>query len=487
MKKVILLLIIFLYSGEIFSQNSNNSNSSQTQTSYRDRMVEFQNIYSFRVDETTGDTLFITRMMNEFWFGVFGTTNVNLSYGGLFSQIDPTNPHNVIFNQIIDFNNKLGYGYSLGIIGEWARLSSDWGGGLKITVYDKKITRVGSDDVLIKGQQQEYDFATNLSYIIFTPFIKYAFPKFDGFFVSGGVDVAVIYNTVAYLEANYINTGGIMHRFPMNDIRGKTRFTGSLGVGYDFFIADFFGTKSRVRITPFADFKIGTNIITDNGSNWNDVAVNFGLQFKLAPDVVYIDTLVFDPEAERVPIYFATIRNEEMGVEFPRFTRVANPPEINLAAVTVPQVVIVEPPPADTPTVAVNVPTERPTTAEPRLESRLRLTPNSSGTLTTFASSNATALTPAQRAELDEIARFLRDNPGLTVHFTGHTDDRDAPTTEARARTRADNALNYLVRQGIPRGRVFADARGSRNPVAPNTTAEGRRRNNRIDYIIRSQ
>jgi len=478
----ILMLAIIFTVPAIYSQNTNNE---QTRTTYRDRLVEFSNIYSLRIDPNTKDTLLYTRMMNEFWFGVFGGPNINMSFGSLFSKTDPNNPDNVIFNKIVDFKNRAGYGYALGLISEWTRLDSDWGGGLKIAVYDKKITRVGSDEVQII-LPRKFDFYTNLSYIIFTPFVKYSFPDFDGFYVSGGVDVAVAYNTYAVLESRFENTGDIYHRFPLRDVHGKTRFTGSLGCGYDFFIADFFGTKSRVRVTPFVDFKMGTNIITDNHSSWNDMALNFGLQFKLAPDVVRVDTLKYDEEAERAPIYIATVRREDIGIEFPRFTGVATPPAINLAMI-VPEVEVVVPPVREEPEVAVTVPDprrERPTAARETRPTRLRLNDTSR---IHFASAAATNLTQAHRAELNEIARFLKENPNTVVRFIGHSAEEGTLAQQAsRADARANNALNYLISQGIPRSRIFATSSAARNPIATNDTEAGKRQNRRLEYIIQS-
>jgi len=476
----LLLLATLSINTAIYSQNTS-TNNEQTKTTYRDRLVEFSNIYSYKIDPNTKDTLLYTRMMNEFWFGVFGGPNINMSFGSLFSKTDPTNENNVIFNKIVDFKNRAGYGYAFGIMGEWTRLTSHWSGGLKIAVYDKKITRVGSDEVQII-LPRKFDFYSDLSYIIFTPFVKYSFPDFDGFYVSGGIDVAVIYNTYAALDSKFKNTGDILHRFSLKDVSGKTRFTGSLGCGYDFFIADFFGTKSRVRITPFVDFKMGTNIITDNGSSWNDMALNFGLQFKLAPDVVKIDTLRYDPEAESAPVYIATVRHEDIGVEFPKFTGVAVPPAINLAMI-VPEVEVVVPPAREEPDVAVTVPDprrERPTTKETRTRVRLNDTSRIH-----FAGAASTSLTQAHKAELDEIARFLKENPNTMVRFIGHSAEEGTPTQQAaRADARANNAMNYLISQGIPRSRIFATSNAARNPIATNDTEAGRRQNRRLEYVI---
>ena len=469
----VLLFAVFLSSGIMYAQTQN----ANQKTSYRDRLVDFADIYTYKVNPTTKDTLRYVRTISEFWFGVFGGPNVNLSFGSLFSKTDPSNPNNVFFNKIVDFKSQMGYGYALGILGEWTRRNSDWGGGLKITAYDKKITRVGSDEVDII-YPQKFNFHTDLSYIIFTPFVKYSFPQFDGFYVSGGVDVAVIYNTKTWLESTFQNTGEIYHRYPLRDVNGKTRFMFSLGCGYDFFIADFFSANNRVRVTPFADFKFGTNIITDNGSNWNDVALNLGLQFKLSRDIVKIDTLIFDPESENRPVYFASIRND-IGVEFPRLTGVAMPPSINLAMIEVPADIAVVTPERETPPAVEVV-----ATTTPEVRPRRRMNYNEMRRIN-FAGEASTTVTRTHRETLDDYVSFLKENPGAIIILTGHSDDRGTPAqNQARSQSRVDAVARYFVSQGIARNRIFPDARGSRYPIMENDTEQGRRANRRVDIVI---
>ena len=78
--------------------------------------------------------------------------------------------------------------------------------------------------------------------------------------------MAISTATVAYMERNYENTGAIYHKMDVPGTRGNTRFLLNAGIGYDFFIADFFAKNNRVRITPFAELKAGSNVITSNGS-----------------------------------------------------------------------------------------------------------------------------------------------------------------------------------------------------------------------------
>ncbi|UPY35860.1 OmpA family protein [Sediminicoccus sp. KRV36] len=49
---------------------------------------------------------------------------------------------------------------------------------------------------------------------------------------------------------------------------------------------------------------------------------------------------------------------------------------------------------------------------------------------------------------------------------------------------RADTVADSLIAQGTPRNIISADGRGEANPIAPNTTAEGRAQNRRIEITL---
>jgi chemotaxis protein MotB len=49
---------------------------------------------------------------------------------------------------------------------------------------------------------------------------------------------------------------------------------------------------------------------------------------------------------------------------------------------------------------------------------------------------------------------------------------------------RADNVVDYLVRKGVDQNLISAQGMGETNPVASNTTADGRAQNRRIEVIL---
>ena len=57
-------------------------------------------------------------------------------------------------------------------------------------------------------------------------------------------------------------------------------------------------------------------------------------------------------------------------------------------------------------------------------------------------------------------------------------------TNQRLSEDRAKQAADVLVKTGLHREKVTAKGFGSSNPVAPNTTEEGRRKNRRVEIIV---
>ena len=96
------------------------------------------------------------------------------------------------------------------------------------------------------------------------------------------------------------------------------------------------------------------------------------------------------------------------------------------------------------------------------------------------------ALTPYSQSSLDSDAAVINklsaSFPNLKVDISGHTDwiGTDA-YNQALSERRANVVRDYLVRKGVDAGRTRVFAYGETEPVAPNTTAEGRALNRRTE------
>ena len=71
------------------------------------------------------------------------------------------------------------------------------------------------------------------------------------------------------------------------------------------------------------------------------------------------------------------------------------------------------------------------------------------------------------------------------VKIIGHTDSSgDAKKNEQLSLARAEAVKTYLIGKSIVAGRLSTAGLGSEKPVADNTTAEGRKKNRRIEFEV---
>lgn len=92
----------------------------------------------------------------------------------------------------------------------------------------------------------------------------------------------------------------------------------------------------------------------------------------------------------------------------------------------------------------------------------------------------AISLTPQQREKIVKISRYLDKVDEATCSIIGHTDNTGSRTTNIRlGLERADFAMAYLVRNGIPEARIKTSSKGPDAPIATNASETGRSKNRR--------
>lgn len=102
----------------------------------------------------------------------------------------------------------------------------------------------------------------------------------------------------------------------------------------------------------------------------------------------------------------------------------------------------------------------------------------------TFAP-NTAELSEEGIVQLDAAIVILDDDPTAVVIVEGYTDNQgDAAANLKLSQERADAVVAYLVAGGIAPRRLSAIGYGEENPIADNSTAEGRARNRRIVFVI---
>jgi len=101
-----------------------------------------------------------------------------------------------------------------------------------------------------------------------------------------------------------------------------------------------------------------------------------------------------------------------------------------------------------------------------------------------FKADSAT-ITPESESVLDDLYHFLRNNPTVRIEIGGHTNGRPPHAyCDSLSTARAKAVYDYLVGRGIDPSRLSYKGYGKRMPIAPNTTPEGRRKNQRVEIKI---
>jgi OmpA-OmpF porin, OOP family len=104
-----------------------------------------------------------------------------------------------------------------------------------------------------------------------------------------------------------------------------------------------------------------------------------------------------------------------------------------------------------------------------------------------FNTGSATLL-PGDRADLNDLAAVLKNCPNIHLTMVGFTDNiGNAQANFHLSRARAASVVAALGSRGIPADRMTAEGRGEQQPIASNSTPEGRAQNRRVGILITQQ
>ncbi|MET2851398.1 OmpA family protein [Vibrio owensii] len=102
----------------------------------------------------------------------------------------------------------------------------------------------------------------------------------------------------------------------------------------------------------------------------------------------------------------------------------------------------------------------------------------------TFEFDSAT-LTDSVSERLDNFVNFLNEYPQAQVEITGYTDSSGpAAYNQKLSERRAQSVADYLIAAGIDADRFTVKGMGEENPVADNSTHEGREKNRRVEVVV---
>lgn len=98
---------------------------------------------------------------------------------------------------------------------------------------------------------------------------------------------------------------------------------------------------------------------------------------------------------------------------------------------------------------------------------------------------SSTEIRDASFGTLDRIIEFAYDCPQTVIAITGHTDASGDETWNRRLSiARAQAVANHLAKGGVDPRRLSVNGLGSSQPIADNSTPQGRGRNRRIEFSL---
>lgn len=99
---------------------------------------------------------------------------------------------------------------------------------------------------------------------------------------------------------------------------------------------------------------------------------------------------------------------------------------------------------------------------------------------------NAATLSPEAEQRLAAFVDKLKsDNKNVYLEIQGHTDSAgSAEANEALGQKRAETVRRFLSKNGVALNRMSTISYGEDEPVAPNTTREGRAQNRRVVVMV---
>ena len=91
---------------------------------------------------------------------------------------------------------------------------------------------------------------------------------------------------------------------------------------------------------------------------------------------------------------------------------------------------------------------------------------------------------PESIIEIKRVATLMKEHPELEFEVQGHCDTTGSDkVNDPLSQKRAEAIVDALVEEGIARARLTAVGKGSHQPIAPNTTDEGRAKNRRVEFV----
>ncbi|MBO9573714.1 MAG: OmpA family protein [Chitinophagaceae bacterium] len=99
--------------------------------------------------------------------------------------------------------------------------------------------------------------------------------------------------------------------------------------------------------------------------------------------------------------------------------------------------------------------------------------------------SGSAKLTSAALTELNSVVSYMKEYPETVIEIQGHTDNVGKESAnQALSEKRAAAVAAALQKKGIDKSRISSAGYGMSQPVADNSTKEGKAKNRRVEFRI---
>ena len=138
------------------------------------------------------------------------------------------------------------------------------------------------------------------------------------------------------------------------------------------------------------------------------------------------------------------------------------------------------PPPAPAPVAAAAAPAPVPAPAAPRPAAQ-----KVTYAADTFFDFDKYVIKPEGKAKLDDLVEKTKGIALEVIIAVGHTDNIGTFEYNQKLSERRANAVKeYLVSKGIEKNRIYTEGKSFKNPIASNSTPEGRAKNRRTEIEV---
>jgi len=94
-------------------------------------------------------------------------------------------------------------------------------------------------------------------------------------------------------------------------------------------------------------------------------------------------------------------------------------------------------------------------------------------------------LKSAARTNLANLATSLQNNPQTNILIVGHTDNTGSDSyNQSLSVRRAESVKSFIAANNVGSSRLSVQGKGESEPIADNTTADGRSQNRRVEIVI---